>query len=361
MAGTAVAGQNAALTEMAMGYFRSRTLAAAARLGVADALGDEERTVKHLAAACGAEPAALYRLLRALASFGVVAETTPASFVLTPLGQPLRKDAPDSAWAGVVFWADLLADDWSHLTECVRTGQKAMDVRPPGVPSRWSQDPDAPAVFRAVMGTSAAEDYMPIARAWDFSKYHTVADLGGGGGALIAAVLEAYPHVQGVLVDRPESIDRARSRCESASPAGQLQPAGRSKLAGRCRLVSADLAQEAPPSADVYMLKHVLHGYEDGAAAEILRRCRTVLLAEGLSAEGRVLVVEFVLPAVVDRADRDLEQRLMSDLNMLAVTGGKERSATEWKQLLASAGLQCERIIPVPGDLVSIIEAAPEN
>ena len=105
-----------------MGYFRSRALSAAARLGVADALGDQERTLDQLASACGADRAALYRLLRALASFGVVAETSPASFVLTPLGQPLRKDAPDSAWAGVVFWGDLLADSWSYLTECVRAG-----------------------------------------------------------------------------------------------------------------------------------------------------------------------------------------------------------------------------------------------
>jgi len=353
MAGTAVAGQNAALTEMAMGYFRSRALCAAARLGVADALGDKERTVEHLAAVCGADPAALYRLLRALASFGVVAETTPASFALTPLGKPLRKEVPDSAWAGVVFWADLLADSWSYLTECVRTGKKSMEVLPPGVPSRWSQDPDANAVFRAVMGTSPVGDYMPITRAWDFSTYHTVADLGGGGGALIAAVLEAFPHVQGMLVDRPESIESAKPRFESAD------------LAGRCKLVVADLTREVPPGAEVYMLKHVLHGYEDAAAVEILRRCRTVLpaglLAEGMPAEGRVLVIEFVLPDVVDHSDRDLEQRLMSDLNMMAVTGGKERSAAEWKRLLASAGFHCERIIPVPGDLVSIIEAAPEN
>ena len=347
MARTAVAGQNAALTEMAMGYFRSRTLSAVARLGVADALGDEERTVESLAAACGAEPGALYRLLRAVASFGVVAETSPASFVLTPLGKPLRKDFPDSAWPGVVFWADLLADSWSYMTECIRTGKKAMDVRPPGVPSRWMQDPGASDVFRAVMGTAPAEDYMSIARAWDFSPYRTVADLGGGGGALIAAVLEAFPHLRGLLVDLPESVDRAKSRFE-----------GR-ELAGRCRLVAADLTQEIPPGADVYMLKHVLHGYEDGAAAGILRHCRTILLDQGLRMEGRVLVIEFVLPDVVDRPDLDLEQRLMSDLNMLAVTGGKERSATEWKHLLTSAGLKCERIIPVSGDLVSIVEASP--
>lgn len=342
MAGTAVAGQNSKLTEMAMGYFRSRALCAAARLEVADAFGDEERTLDHLAAACGAEPTALYRLLRALASFGVVTETNPASFVLTPLGKTLRKDVPDSAWAGVVFWADLLADSWSHLTECIRTGQKAEAVRPPGSLSRWSQDPDALAVFRAVMGTAPAEDYGPIARAWDFSKYHTVADLGGGGGALIAAVLEAFPHVQGVLVDRPESIDRATLRFERAG------------LAGRCRLVAADLTKEVPPGAAVYMLKHVLHGYEDGDAAGILGHCRA-----NLPAAGRVLVIEFVLPEVVGHADRDVEQRLMSDLNMLAVTGGKERSATEWKRLLASAGLKCEDIATVPGDQVSIIEAAP--
>jgi ubiquinone/menaquinone biosynthesis C-methylase UbiE len=342
MAGTAVAGQNAQLTEIAMGYFRSRALCAAARLGVADALGDEERTVIHLAAVCEAEPAALYRLLRALAGFGVVAETHPRSFVLTPFGKPLRKGVPDSAWAGVVFWADLLADSWSYLTECVRSGQNAMQVRPPGVPSRWAQDPEAPAVFRAVMGTAPAEDYMSIVRAWDFSKYHVVADLGGGGGALIAAVLEAFPNVRGMLVDRPESIERAATRFESPA------------FAGRCRLVAADLTQEVPPGAAVYMLKHVLHGYEDGAAAEILRHCRSVL-----PEEGRVLVIEFVLPDVVDHADRELEQRLMSDLNMLAVTGGKERSAAEWKHLLASAGLKCERIIPVAGDLVSIIEAVP--
>ncbi len=342
MTGTAVAGQNSALTGMAMGYFRSRALCAAARLGVADALGDEERTVNYLASACGAEPGALYRLLRALASFGVVAETRPASFVLTSFGKPLRKDAPDSAWAGVVFWADLLADSWAYLTECVRSGQNAVEVRPPGVPSRWAQDPEAPAVFRAVMGTAPAEDYMSIARAWDFSKYGVIADLGGGGGALIAAILEAFPTVKGILVDRPESIERAATRFESPA------------FAGRCRLVAADLSKEVPPGASVYVLKHVLHGCADSAADEILRHCRSVL-----PEEGRVLVIEFILPDVVDHADRGLEQRLMSDLNMLAVTGGKERSAAEWKHLLASAGLKCERIIPVPGDLVSIIEAVP--
>ncbi len=340
MAVTAVAGQNVALIEIAQGYFRGRALCAAARLGVADALGDQEHNIEHLALACRAEPAALYRLLRALASFGVVAETSPSNFVLTDFGKPLRKDVPDSAWAGVVFWGDLIADDWSHLTECVRTGRKSAEVRPPGESSRWSQDPDGPSIFRAVMGTAPAEDYMPIARAWDFAKFHTVADLGGGGGALIAAVLEAYPGVEGMLVDRPESIDQAAPR-----------------FAGnhRCKLIAADLTEEVPPGADVHMLKHFLHGCDDMTAVGILRLCRAAL-----PPDGRVLVIEFVLPEVVDHAEPDIEKRLMADLNMLAVTGGKERSESQWKRLLADAGLTCVKIVPVPGDLVSIIEAAPQ-
>jgi hypothetical protein len=330
------------LTEVAKGYFRSRVLCAAARLGVADALADGQRSVEELAAACGAQPAHLYRLLRALASFGVVAESAPRRFVLTPFGQPLRKDVRDSEWASIVFWADLLADSWVYLTECIRKGETAARVRPEGVPSRWAQDANANAIFRAVMGTAPAEDYMPIARAWDFSKYQVAADLGGGGGALIAAILKAYPNVRGMLVDRPETIEAAAPRFE------------RERLEGRCKLLAADLSREVPAGAGVYMLKHVLHGCEDGAAIEILGRCRAVL-----PEEGRLLVIEFVLPDAVDHADPEWEQRLMSDINMLAVTGGKERSAIEWRRLLSGAGLECLRIIPVPGDLVSIVEAAP--
>ncbi|MGH9625188.1 MAG: methyltransferase, partial [Bryobacteraceae bacterium] len=211
-----------------------------------------------------------------------------------------------------------------------------------GVVSRWSQDPDAGAIFRAVMGTAPAEDYMPIARAWDFSKYTTVADLGGGGGALIAAVLKLFPNVRGMLVDRPETIEDAKPRFD------------REGLAARCDLVAADLSKLIPAGAEVYMMKHVLHGYQDEGAVEVLRRCRSAV-----PPEGRLLVIEFVLPDIVDHADLELEQRLMSDLNMLAVTSGKERSAREWKALFDSAGFECRGITPVPGELVSIVEAAP--
>jgi O-methyltransferase domain len=155
--------------------------------------------------------------------------------------------------------------------------------------------------------------------------------------------------VSGILVDRQEAIDAAAPRFQ------------RERLADRCKLLAADLRNEVPAGADVYTMQHVLHGYDDAAAIEILSHCRAVL-----APEGRLLVIEFVLPDVVDHADAELEHRLMSDLNMLAVTGGKERSAVQWKGLLNRAGLQFQSIIPVPGDPVaaarwgsaSIVEAA---
>jgi ubiquinone/menaquinone biosynthesis C-methylase UbiE len=334
-------GKNRVLTEMAMGYSRSRVLCAAARLGIADALGDDERSLDELAVSCSAQPASLYRLLRALASLGIVVERTPKHFVLTQFGQPLRKDPVNSEWAAIIFLGDLLADCWAHLTECVRTGDNAYRImQRQRVLSRWSKDSEAAAIFRTVMGTAPAQDYMPIALAWDFARYNSVADLGGGGGALINAILEAFPHLQGMLVDRQESIEQARPRFEAQG------------LAGRCKLLAADLCESVPAGADVYVLKHVLHGYMDESAVGILRNCRRVV-----SKDGRLLVIEFVLPDVVDHVDLELERRLMSDLNMLAVTAGKERNADEWKTLLNSADFEFQRIIPVAGESASIIEA----
>ncbi len=338
---------NAPLVEMAMGYSRSRVLCAAARLGVADALGDEVRSVERLAESCQADADGLYRLLRTLASIGITEETTPRHFRLTPFGRPLRRDADRSAWPAIIFWADLLADSWSLLTDCVRTGKPASEVRDPNVLSRWSQDPEADSIFRAVMGTAPAEDYAPIARVWDFSHTNVVADLGGGGGSLLLAVLELNPHLRGMLVDRETSLDAAKSRFANEN------------LSSRCKLISADLTQSVPAGADVYMLKHVLHGYRDDEVTTILRNCRAVI-----PRNGSLLVIEFILPTLVAHANPFLEARLMSDLNMLAVTGGRERSEQEWRIVLEAAGFSFTGVYPVSSDAlmvrnVGILEAKP--
>jgi hypothetical protein len=332
---------NTELVDMAMSYSRSCILCAAARLGIADALGNDERTVEELAQSCNADAASLYRLLRALAVLGITSELSPGSFILTPFGQPLRKDAPNSVWASVVFWSDLLADSWSHLTDCIRTGNTAMQImQQKGIASRWATAPDANAIFRAVMGTAPAENYQPIASQWDFASRHIVADLGGGGGSLLAAILSTYPQLQGMLVDRPESIEAARHRFQSAD------------LASRSKLIAADLSIEVPRGADTYILKHVLHGNTDEAAAKVLRNCRNVM-----DAHARLLIIEFVLPDVISAPNPQLQGRLFSDLNMLAVTGGKERSAAEWSTLLQASGFTTVQFVPVAELDVSIIEA----
>jgi hypothetical protein len=338
---------NSGLVEMAMAYSRSRVLCAAAHLGVADALGDEVRSIGFLAEKCQADANALYRLLRALASIGVTEETTPEHFQLTSFGQPLRRDVPQSAWPAVIFWADLLADEWSLLTDCVRTGKPASQVRDPKIPSRWSQVAEASSIFRAVMGTAPAEDYAPIAEAWDFSRAKVVADLGGGGGSLILAVLRLNPHLRGMLVDWDSSVDAARPRFAEEDPSS------------RCELVAANLTQSVPAGADVYMLKHVLHGRQDGDAVCILKNCRAVI-----PRNGSLLIIEFILPPLVSHANPQLEGHLMSDLNMLAVTGGKERSEREWRILLEAAGFTLSDVYPVGGDNrmvrnVGIVEAKP--
>jgi hypothetical protein len=322
---------NQALLEMAMAYSRSRVLCTAARLGIADALAGRECSVDDLAAACRADRSSLYRLLRALASLGIAAETGSGRFALTAFGEPLCKDAANSVWPGVVFWADLLEDCWSYLTECVRTGQTAMQVmESQGIASRWSQDPDANAIFRAVMGTAPSEDYMPIVRAWDFGGSRVVADLGGGGGALLSAVMKSYPHLTGMLVDRQQATETAAPRFQAEG------------LAARCQFIAADLQESVPSGADVYLMKHVLHGYRNEVAIKILKNCRAVMHSDAV-----LLVVEFVLPDLVSHAVPKLEALFLSDLNMMTVTGGKERSTSEWKSLLGAAQFRMGRIVPI--------------
>lgn len=336
----------AAVIQMSMAYRRSSVLRAAARLGVADALGDDVRGLDFLATACQADADALYRLLRTLASMGIAEETAPKQFRLTSFGGPLRKDTPRSAWSWVIF-GDLIGDSYAWLTECVRTGKPASEVRDPNVPTRWSQYPDALSIFHSVMGTAPVEDYAPIAAAWDFSHASVVADLGGGGGSLILAVLQLNPHVRGMLVDREAGIEAARSRFVRGDPSP------------RCDLMVADLTQSVPAGADVYMLKNVLHGFKDAEAIALLKNCRAVI-----PQSGTVLIIEFILPRLVSQADPDLEGHLMADLGMLAITGGKERTELEWRALVEAAGFSLTRAYTVRCDAlmlgdVGILEAKP--
>jgi hypothetical protein len=335
------------LGDMARGFFRGKLLCAAVRLGIAEALGDGEKTLDELALATASNADALYRVLRALAAIGVVAEVAPARFALTTFGRPLRKDVANSVWASIVFWADLLADSWTYLSDCVRAGGRmgataAMERE--GVRSRWSMQPDAESIFHAVFAEPTADTMAPVAAAHDFSRYRVVADLGGAGGGLLAAILLANSKVRGILVDREKAVAGARLMLSAIG------------LADRYQVLAGDLLEAVPQGADAYILKAVLHGYDDDHARRILENCRTAS-----ASDSRILIIEVVLPSALVHADPEIEKMLMADLNMLAVTGGRERSDAEWSSLLSSAGYDVCRIVPVPGLSCSIIESMPRR
>ena len=343
MSEVADAANPVSLGDMARGYFRGKLLVAAVRLGIADALGDIEKGLDEIALATKANPDALYRLLRALASIGVVAEVTPSRFRLTPFGQPLRRDVSNSVWASIIFWADLLADSWTYLADCVQTGNRdgaTVAREREGTKSRWSVTPDAQRIFHQVFAESTAASMAPFVAAYDFSACELIADLGGGGGGLLAAILTANPQVQCILVDQNEAVTAAATKFKAIG------------LADRCQFHAADLFESVPPGLDLYILQSVLHGYDDNNAFRILKNCRAVT-----KPDGRLLIIEVVLPTTVAVADQTLEKLLMADINMLAVTGGRERSKAEWTTLLSSAGYQVTRIVSVPESTASIIES----
>lgn len=338
-------GARERLEEMAKAFFRGKVLCAAVQLGVPDALEGGGRSLDEVAAAVGARPEPLGRLLRTLASMGIVVETTPARFELSDLGRPLCSAAPDSVSATVEFWGDLIADQWNYLAECVRRGSMA-EIR--GALAQAEQKPRmmadparTRALFHRCFAESPPEHHEGFAAAYDFSRSRVVADLGGGGGGLLASILSAHPHLRGVLVDLDGAMEGARERIAAAG------------LADRCTVQVGDLLQGGVPvDADTYLMKHVLHIFDDDEARRILGHCR-----DAMAPTDRLLVLEHVIPERVDRADPVVESILMDDLNMLTVTGGAERSEAAWHALLDSAGLALERVLRATGTEVRIVEA----
>jgi hypothetical protein len=319
---------------MAMGYMRGKVLAAAVRLGLADALTTPS-TVGELATATGCDPESLDRLVRGLESIGIV-RSDHGTLTLTDLGARLRRDAPDSAWASVVFWADLLADSWTYLDEVVRTGrhEAVAEARERnGSPSRWSFEPDPVGVFNRVFAELDAEANQHFVRILDFSRCNVVADLGGGGGGLLEAVLLAHPDLRGILVDRSEAVDGARERLVG------------SPVVERLEFVAGDLLDGITVQADVFLMRNVLHAYDDVLAEVLLRNCHGAMRRDD-----RLIIVEPVVPDSIAAGDADVESIVMSDLNMMVVTGGRERTIDGWRRLLGSSGLELESLEAVPAD-----------
>jgi hypothetical protein len=313
------------MLQLVTGYWVSQAIGVVARLGVPDQIADGPRSSDELARAVGVQPDALFRVLRMLASIGVFEEPARGVFALTPLGDTLRSDTPgsvrDFAIAETAFghW-----QPWGRLLESVRTGQpQAHEALGIELWQWYSEYPEEAAFFSRAMGNLSALAASELLRVYDFTSAHTVVDVGGAYGELLATVLEAHPQLRGVLFDLPYVIADA-------------QPAIAARgLTDRCELVSGDFFEGVPAGGDVYLLKQILHDWSDDEAIRLLRRCH-----HALAPGGKLLIVEMVVPA-----DNRPSAVQPMDLNMLVMLGGRERTAEEFQRLLGAAGFQLERVI----------------
>jgi hypothetical protein len=308
-------------------YLTSRVVCAVAELGVADELSKGPASVATLADSVRADASALARLLRAAASLGIFEELEPGTFKTNSLGQYLETGRPGSmrAWARYVG-APWNQEVWSHFLESVQTGHDVYSIRHGHqFFEHFANHPEQGGVFDAAMtGLSALSDD-PIAAAYPFGKCGTVVDVAGGLGGQLAAILARHPKIRGVLFDQTSVIERA-------TPLWQNE---RADLVDRAAFQAGDFFEGVPQGMDLYLLKSIIHDWEDGKAQKILRRC-----AEAMPKGGRLLLAELVIPP-----GNGAHFGKLLDIAMLALTGGRERTALEYAALFEASGLKLERTV----------------
>lgn len=327
------------LLRMFHGYRVSQMLAVAAKLGIADLLGDGPKDAAELADLTDTHPPALYRLLRALAGHGLLSENNQGRFGLTALGSLLRSDAPGSARALAIYHGDELTwRPWGALLHSVTTGEAAF----PHLYGRSNWEfralhPADGAIFNNAMTALSTRRIGDVLAAYDFSGIETIVDVGGGHGALLAAILRAYPGMRGVLFDQPDVVAGAHPLLAAAG------------VADRCRIVGGDFFDEVPLGGDAYVLSKIVHDWSNEQATAILAACRRAMIGQA-----RLLLIEAVIGA---GAEPDPARLL--DLHMLVIMdGGSERTESEFRTLLDGARFSLTRVIPA-NEENCVIEAVP--
>jgi len=327
------------LRQLVMGFRASQLIYVAAKLGLADQLANGPRDTATLAAAVGAAPQPLYRLLRALASIGLLNETEDRMFALTPLGQPLRRDAAKSLKSTALLYGDTAF--WSaygQMLHSVLTGETAFEhAHGKAMYAYLAEDAAAASLFHEAMSGFSEHEIAAILDASDFSADATIVDVGGGQGALVAALLAAHSRLRGIILDQEDLADSARDLLARAG------------LTDRARFIGGDFFQAVPREGSAYLLKSVIHNWDDAAAQRILQVCR-----QAMPRSARLIVMERVIPA----ADTPSEAKLF-DINMLVTVGGQERTRDEHRMLLRAAGFALKRVTPTKSQL-SLIEAVPD-
>jgi ubiquinone/menaquinone biosynthesis C-methylase UbiE len=328
---------DAQLLQLVLGMFVSRSLAVVAELGIADRLKERAMGVPELARLTDSNPDGLYRVLRALAAVGVFKAQADRCFANNELSTLLRADVPGSMRANVLWFSDVSGwKAWGRLDHSVRTGRPAFDEVFGSDCFTWLQGHASSfALFHQTMTGLSAASGSAVASAYDFSSVRKLVDVGGGQGTLLSMLMDHFPNLKGVLFDRPEVIQSARELLMNGGHKADIEA------------VAGDFFEAVPAGADAYLMKHIIHDWDDEHCIRLLSNCRRAM-APG----GRVLIVDFVLS---DRPEATMTKLI--DLEMLVMTpSGRERTEQEFCSLLARAGLKFSRLIPTQSP-VSVVEA----
>lgn len=317
------------LQNVVYGYMPAQILHVGARLGVADELAGGPRTLEELATATGTHAPSLRRLMRGLACLNVVVERPGDTYELTEPGAQLRSDAPDSIRAAVLlFCSDAVWRSWGALEYSVRTGDIAWDhVHGVSVFDYMDTHKAEATTFNSAMADRTRAAVGKIIESYDFTRFTRLVDVGGGNGQLIARILASAPELRGVVFDQPAGVADAR---DTLSAAG---------VADRCDVAEGDFFSGVPEGGDAYLLKSVIHNWDDDKAATILRNCH-----DAMAEKGTLLLVERVMPARVDSPD--VGRIVWSDVNMLVNTFGRERTEAEFRAVLGAAGFDLVERVP---------------
>jgi len=317
------------MRHMIDGFCISRSIYVAAELGVADLLKDGPAAIEVLARATGSHGPSLYRVMRALVSVGIFVEDDQKCFGLTPLAAMLRTGVPGSMRDLVV---NSLGEEpyraWGDILHTVQTGKTAFDhVFGMGVWQYRAEHPDHGAVFDQSRSSVTEIWNAAVTANYEFSHFKKVIDIGGGDGGLMISILRANPLVKGVVVDLPRVAERANTRIADAG------------LADRCEFISSDAFQSLPNGGDAYILSRVIHNWNNERSVELLRSCYYAMRPNA-----KILLIERYLPERVDQSTAS-RTAVLSDMGMLIMTGGRERTESEYCTLLACAGLSFTKVI----------------
>jgi hypothetical protein len=314
------------MRQMIFGQLLSRSLCVVARLNLPDMLAAGPQPVGELAARTGADPLSLRRLMRGLAMFDVFTEPADGVFALTPLGRMLCTDTPGTARPSALLVGGVVGSTWSALEQTIRTGKPAFnDLFGANFFDHLEDNPEVAATFSWSQAEGLALEMPELISEVDFSHYPVIVDIGGGDGAFLAEVLTANPDSRGVLFELPGVTPLARKRMAA------------NRLDDRCTIVSGDFFESVPADGDMYLLSHVLHDWNDRDARTVLLTCATAM-----PAHATLTVIDLV---TAERGDTDPTYRYpgLLDLYMLSLfggNGGRERTASEFCDLIESAGFR---------------------